>query len=222
MSYNIVKQHGGGITEGINFIQNQYPYYDKDKLFDRYNNEQYSVQMILKSISGLISDKSEIFKLIIFDALIGNSDRHHSNWGLKPMIKDDKDTFWIYLGLCPLYDNGSSLCAYVNESEINQILNDNMRFESLVNTKSKSAIGWKATRPIRHFDLIKELQANYYDLTEKYVKIVKENITDENINNILNEFDNNIISLDMKKLLFKFIIERKNRILEIYNMKDEV
>ena len=30
-----------------------------------------------------------------------------------------------------------------------------MKFEALVNTKSKSAIGWENERPIKHFDLLK-------------------------------------------------------------------
>ena len=39
---------------------------------------------------------------------------------------------------------------------------------------------------------------------------------------ILNEFDNDIISIDMKKLLKMFLLERRKRMLEIYNLKDEV
>ena len=44
----------------------------------------------------------------------------------------------------------------------------------------------------------------------------------ENIDKILNEFDNNIISIDMKKLLKMYLLERRKRMLEIYNLKDEV
>ena len=222
MSYNIVKEDLPRFIEGIDFIQSKYPYYIKDKLLDEYNNIEYSVQMIIRSISGLI-DISEIFKLIIFDALIGNSDRHHSNWGLQPKFEENiPNILNHYLGLCPLYDNGSSLCSYVNEDEIDLILKDNMRFEALINTKSKSAIGWNDIRPIKHFKLIKELKDNYYNSSIRYVEIIKIKLTDDNIKMLLNKFNDNIISSNMKKLLNKYIVERRNRILEIYEMKEEV
>lgn len=209
------------LVEGVELIQSKYPFYDRDRLRDDWFNEKYSVQMIQNSLKNP-EYMRDILKMIIFDCLIGNSDRHHSNWGELSTVTHNGDYFVFHFYIAPLYDNGSSLCAYVNESEIEQILNDKMRFESLVDTKSKSAIGWNDIRPIRHFELIKQIKSNYYDLTEKYVKIIKSNITDATITKVLNEFDNNIISLDMKKLLFRFIIERKNRILEIYDMKDEV
>ena len=53
-------------------------------------------------------------------------------------------------------------------------------------------------------------------------KKYKKNINEQSIDALLNEFDNNIISEDMKKLLKMYIMERKKRMLEIYNLKDEV
>ena len=53
---------------------------------------------------------------------------------------------------------------------------------------------------------------------------VKSNgqITGESIDKILAEFDDNIISENMKKLLKIYLIERRKRMLEIYNLKEEV
>lgn len=97
-----------------------------------------------------------------------------------------------------------------------------MKFEALVNTKSKSAIGWENERPIKHFDLLKKLKENEYELTISYIEKIKDNVNEKSINRILNEFDNNIISEDMKKLLKMFLLERRKRMLEIYDLKDEV
>ena len=96
-----------------------------------------------------------------------------------------------------------------------------MKFEALVNTKSKSAIGWEDERPIRHFELLKKIKDNAYDGTIQYVQKIKTNINEEKIDKILSEF-NNIISIDMKKLLKMYILERRKRILRIYDLKDEV
>lgn len=204
-------------VEGVEFILAEYPYYDKDKLQDSFTNTQYSIQMIQKSIAHLI-DFKDFLKVVIFDVLIGNSDRHHSNWGIKYEINGND----INVGICPLYDNGSSLCAYENNNDLSVFFKDKMKFEALVNTKSKSAIGWNNMRPIRHFELIKNLRDEYFEETVKLVKNIKKNITEQSVNAILSNFDDNIISNQMKKLLKKFIIDRKNRIIEIYNLDSEV
>ena len=221
MSYNIVKDNDIIFREGLDYIQAQYPFYNKENLVDEYNNKKYSLQMIESSVSGLL-EISEILKIIIFDCLIGNSDRHHSNWGVIPCVKKVDEGDCVCLKLCPLYDNGSSLCAYEDNNNIEVFFKDKMKLEALVNTKSKSAIGWKNERPIRHFDLLKKLRDNKYEATIPYIEKIKNNINDKSIDKSLTEFDNNIINENMKKLLKMFLLERRKRMLEIYNLKDEV
>ena len=230
MSYNLVdyssEDNYTNLLEGIVFIENQYPYYDKDKLEDTYSNSKYSIQMIQNSLNGIL-EMDKFYKIVIFDILIGNSDRHHSNWAIlaKGTVyktpEDMLDIFFNY-NMCPLYDNGSSLCAYEDNNNLEIFFKDKMKFEALVNTKSKSAIGWENERPIRHFELLKKIKDNAYELTVQYIEKIKTNINQENIDKILNEFDNNIISIDMKKLLKMYLLERRKRMLEIYDLKDEV
>lgn len=227
MSYNIVNYDPFGnptnLLEGIVFIQNKYPYYDKDKLEDTYSKNKYSIQMIQNSLMGIDIDK--FYKVIIFDILIGNSDRHPSNWGIitrRTQSKKFDNVVDVSFDLCPLYDNGSSLCAYEDSENVELFFKDKMKFEALVNTKSKSAIGWENERPIRHFDLLKRLKENSYTLTVPYIEKIKNNINEISIEKILNEFDNSIVNENMKKLLKMYILERRKRMLEIYNLKDEV
>ncbi len=215
MSYNIIKENET-LNEGVTYIQDKYPLYNKKKLIDEYSDEKYSFQMISKCLA--YDGMEYIFQMILFDALIGNSDRHHSNWGIINKVNTYRG-FETYF--CPLYDNGSSLCSYEDSNNLEMFFKDKMKFEALVNTKSKSAIGWKNERPIRHFELIKNIKEEYYDRTEKYVKVIRKRITEYSIQSILNNFSDEIISSDMKELLRKFIITRKNIILDIYDMKDE-
>ncbi len=224
MSYSFLS-NTTSLVEGVEFILGKYPYYDKDTLVDRYSGMPYSFQMIVESMKPILGI-STIAKILLFDALIGNSDRHHSNWGItetKGFLSVEKGVFPVNaMTLSPLYDNGSSLCSYINESDIETILKDKIRYESIINTKSKSAIGWNNLRPIRHFELIKNLRNEYYDETVNFVINIKKNITEQSIDTILSNFDDNIISSQMKKLLKKFIIDRRNRIIEIYNLDSEV
>ena len=173
MSYNILDDSKANLLEGIVFIQHSYPYYDKNKLEDTYSNMKYSVQMIQHSLEGLVSIE-KLYKVIIFDILIGNSDRHHSNWAIRPKRHpvDENNTIKITTEICPLYDNGSSLCAYEDNSDLSIFIKDKMKFEALVNTKSKSAIGWENERPIRQFDLLQKL---------KVMEILLENTGQKNL-----------------------------------------
>ena len=59
-------------------------------------------------------------------------------------------------------------------------------------------------------------------MTVNLVKNIKKNLTEQSVDTILSNFDDNIISNQMKKLLKKFIIDRRNRIIEIYNLDSEV
>ena len=156
--------------------------------------------------------------MIIFDALIGNSDRHHSNWGY--IIEENNKTY-SNIRFSPLYDNGSQLCSYVNDSDIKDILRDKNRYNALIDTKSKSCIGWEEQRPIRHFELIKKLKENFFNETIDFVKEINEKLTDKAIKNILDNFEDNIFSEEKKKLLFKVINDRKLKILEIYGIDVE-
>ena len=230
MSYNLVESNVGdnftNLLEGIVFIENHYPYYDKDKLEDTYSNSKYSIQMIQNSLNGIL-EIDEFYKIVIFDILIGNSDRHHSNWAILArgiVYKTPEDMFDVFFNysMSPLYDNGSSLCAYEDNNNLEIFFKDKMKFEALVNTKSKSAIGWEDESPIRHFELLKKIKDNAYDGTIQYVEKIKTNINEEKIDKILSEFNNNIISIDMKKLLKMYLLERRKRILRIYDLKDEV
>lgn len=220
MSYSITNSTTT-LTEGVEFILGVYPYYNKDKLLDEYSGDKYSVQMIENSLPDIIEMK-QILQMIIFDCLIGNSDRHHSNWGEICSVNHKENYFEFRWDISPLYDNGSSLCSYINEKDIDTILRDNMQYEAIINTKSKSTIGWKNIRPIRHFELITNIRNTYYDETIEFVKKLKKKVNKSSIENILCDFNNDIISEKMKKLLKKYIIDRRNRIIKIYNVDSEV
>lgn len=77
MSYMILKDDEE-LIEGIQYITNIYKDYNQDKFIDYGTKEPYSIKMILESIKETELQGS-FLSIPIFDALIGNSDRHHSN-----------------------------------------------------------------------------------------------------------------------------------------------
>lgn len=92
------------MIEGINYINLFYPDYDDEKFMDLASGNVYSIEMIKRVTNGIF-DFTCFLNMLVFDFLIGNSDRHQNNWAV---LKSDNNT-----DFSPLYDNGSSLCSFI-------------------------------------------------------------------------------------------------------------
>lgn len=201
------------LIEGLQYIIRKYPNYDDDNFYDSSAKSYYSIEMI---VNALEDDKliSKFMEIPVFDCLIGNCDRHHSNWGVIKNLKTSK------VKISPLYDNGSSLCCYVNEKDIESFFKDKTRFKAQVYTKSKSRIRWSTSdvKEPRQFDLLSKISQNYYEYTYNIVKKIKTNLKEEHILEILNKYPEHIISNARKKLLKNYLSARIDEIVKIYNL----
>ncbi|HEY8890532.1 MAG TPA: HipA domain-containing protein [Clostridium sp.] len=213
MSYMILKEEEE-LIEGIQYITNIYKEYNQDKFIDYITEEPYSIKMILQSIkeTGLEND----FLIIpIFDALIGNSDRHHSNWGIVRNKINGK------IRISPLYDNGSSLCCLINPKDVPNFLRDKTRLESLIFSKSKSMIRWSKPNRIGHFELVEHIRNKYYDGTISIVEKIRDNLSNTKIKDIIDGYDDIVINPMIKELLYVFLVRRRKKIIDIYYGEEE-
>ena len=221
MSYNICK--GAEIlVEGINFITAVYPNYNQNKLMDSESKKFYGLDMIEKSIKNVFpSIPDDFYKMLIFDFIIGNNDRHHSNWAFKFRIDQDS----LVCDFSPLYDNGSSLCSFVKEKDIDEYINtkDEMRVKALIDSRSKSMI--RINEDIKklptQLEFIKYLKNTRKDVTIDYVNYTIEILTPDCINDIIESFDDKIISKRRKQLL-EFYLNKKIELLKDVFCKEDV
>jgi hypothetical protein len=199
------------LVEGIQLINKYYPFYKPEILYDEKNKEYYSLEMILNSL-GEYKFQRDFLKIPIFDFLIGNTDRHQNNWAI---LKKDED-----VKLCPLYDNGSSLCCYITDNNIKGYLgNDKLKFNSLVDTKSISRIriDKKLKKEPTHLNVVRFLKENYYyDIIDIVQKTI-DNVTEENIDKILIQYID-LMSKDRIILIKKFLIAKVNLLKKEFKM----
>ena len=194
LSYNINKQ----MEEAVSLITKKYPKYNEKTLYDEQNKIYYSIKMILNSLNNKRLEK-EFLKVLIFDYIIGNTDRHSNNWAI--IRKEDND-----IEIAPLYDNGSALYAYIYEEDIERYFKkDILPLESLVRTKSKSMIkiNEKDKKRPMHIDVIKYLYSNYYQETKEFVEFVLKVVDENKINELVNQIEG--ISYNRKRLIKKFL-----------------
>lgn len=209
MSY-LINQDNEELIEGMDIIGKYYIDYDRSKLYDRKKEEYYSLEVILKSLEEY-NLNNEFLKVIIFDYLIGNTDRHQNNWAI--LKRDEK------IKLSPLYDNGSSLCCYVSEEQVTGYLSkDFQKFRSLVDTKSRSRIriNKKVKKEPTHLEVLRYIREKYYEETLGSVEFIISNITESKIKQILVDNVDDLISENRKNLIVRFILEKVKDMKRIY------
>lgn len=213
MSYSIIDNKDETLIEGIYCISLQYEHFNTETLMDSETQDKYSLEMIKKALEpwGLFDD---FLPVCVFDFLIGNTDRHQSNWAL---IRKDRK-----MRLSPLYDNSSSLCAYVTESKINQYLgSDLMLWKSLVDTKSKSIIRincWDTKKPT-HLEVMKYIHQNYFKQTIDIVNKIDELLTEDVVYMIMDKYTE-ILSMRKIELIKKYIFSKVQLLKEVYGEVD--
>lgn len=154
--------------------------------FHMSNLQTYNIATLLSSKNPYVN---EVCDMLLVDCLCCNSDRHPGNFGYNKNY-----------GFYPLFDNGSSLCAYVHEEQIADLLRDNMRFNALCVTKSKPVL--RDEQKLTHLELLQILAKNFPVQFESF----KGRLCNLNVNDVLEGLP---ISVNRYKLLYKFLDTRK-------------
>ncbi|GLG01255.1 hypothetical protein Alches_12940 [Alicyclobacillus hesperidum subsp. aegles] len=195
LSLNFIKP-GDEFFEGGDLISRMYT------AFDRYSLNDYNISVIVEVLQEYGLDK-DFMAIPVFDAFIGNQDRHCDNWG----IIRSRDTF----KLAPLYDNGCSLGHLVKDEDIPDMLRDEERFLGFIR-RGKSLIGLPDRKKPKYLELLTHIQMKYPNVVFKNLECL-ESLTDSALIAILNEVPDAYMSPIKKDFVHHLINKRKNWIL---------
>ena len=220
MSY-LVSETNEALIEGIDFISRVYPHYNADTMQDEESGTYYCIDHIFNSVPSVVPNRIWI-EMMLFDYLIGNADRHQSNWALLMRISS-KDPITVQIRQCPLYDNGSSLCCYVNESQVETYSDkDTRRFEALVDSKSKSMIrieGSKKSRP-RHREVIQYLIKKYpiaRTIARRFLTLLNKEVIDE----LMDQYPAEILDTKKNILIRRYLLKKLEILDALLNSEDD-
>ncbi len=139
--------------------------------FDRKSGEQHNFQTIIQIFENLPKKYPDFdvkwltywAEVLVFDALIGNTDRHQDNWGLIEWVEYvvsipiTKKAFRI----SPAFDNGSSM-GFEKRANKFDAFND-VRFLERYILRGRHHMKWSLNSPsrIEHGEFLKTLYNNY-------------------------------------------------------------
>lgn len=159
-----------------------------------------NIKYILDSIDHSLF--KSFIRMQIFDALIGEQDRHEENWGI------------LYTGksyiFSPLYDNGDSLLNFFKDDTIaDNYYNGIKSFDSYINN-SKTFIYKEGTQKrYKHFELIKELNNKYHDIVQNELRML-ENLTDKKIEIVVNQIPDALLTKKHKTYIIEYLKRRRD------------
>lgn len=176
------------------------------------NNEArpmyYTISNIKKTLDNLNPTLFEGFiRIMIFDALIGEQDRHEENWGITR--HDGK------YEMSPLYDNGCSLLReFKDEKYAEKFYNGIKDFNSYI-LKSQSIIYHDDhIRKYKHFELIEYLNGISHDIVQRELEKLNE-LTDEAIESIVNKIPDELLTIQHKNYIIMYLEKRRDILLSI-------
>ena len=109
----------------------------------RFHQADHTVENILTEVDTIFGDKvskidakSRLAEYLVLDAMIGNTDRHHENWGV---LRRRKNDVW-YGVVAPSFDHASSLGRELLDDRRDRLLTEN-RVGNYVE-RGRGAIYW--------------------------------------------------------------------------------
>jgi len=84
---------GGALVHGNEILALQVTGYDKGKMFQQSDHTLENIRIAIQGLFGQVADPilTELAGYLVLDALIGNTDRHHENWGLVVQVQRGDD-----------------------------------------------------------------------------------------------------------------------------------
>ncbi len=177
-------------------------------IHDNERPDYYTISNIKKVLDEL--DKNlfnDFIKIMIFDALVGEQDRHEENWGIETICEKYK--------ISPLYDNGCNLLRnFKDEAYAEKYYRGIKSFDAYINNSETIIYKENNKKKYKHFELIGYLNSEYHEVVQIEIKKL-ESLTDEIINDIVNKIPDELLTKKHKEYIIIYLKKRRDILLSI-------
>lgn len=172
-----------------------------------WSQELLSFQFVKNAISDVFPDDASdiihsLVNMLLFDAIVGNNDRHFFNWGVLRHLKGKHKPFFS-----PIYDTARGLFWNYPDEKLLFLQTDEKQLSNRIvkyHNETKPKIGWEGEKEINHFQLVERLLVNNDCTFDK----AKKMLSDENLNKakiiIETEFKE-LISNPRKNIILRYL-----------------
>ena len=109
----------------------------------------------------------DLVKLLLFDAMVGNNDRHFYNWAVIQSLDRQKSARFS-----PVYDTARGLFWNSSDEQLQMRVRqkDVARYVKKYCDNSKPKLGWESVADLNHFSLVKEIFTNEFYITREEIR----------------------------------------------------
>lgn len=207
--------HGADILAGFlndspRFIEEV----DKQKL----TSEWFTLQFIEQAVESMFLHQKEdimheLVKLVIFDALVGNNDRHFFNWGV---IRSINGSFQPHFS--PIYDTARGLFWNYSENKVRDIVEINKTIDTHIKRyckESKPKIGWENEHKLNHFKLFEKIYTTEFYISKEEVRELLSSSMIESMIKEVKEHFQELLSSNRIIMICKCLEYRYNKLKEL-------
>lgn len=203
LCWSFLDEASDSLVEGADMIMDFDDSYNRESL--KGEKEIYNFDLLYR-----LFQKNNIidflFQMILFDTLIGNTDRHQDNFGVIRNEQIGRQRF------APFYDNSSSLGRELTEKRIELMLLDSRMFEAYLHgNKSSTLIRWGdkwTKKKLNIFDFYEKVKSKHPQEINQCLNIIS-NLNDNLLYNIIYSVPPEVMSELKKELVFKIVRARK-------------
>lgn len=157
----------------------------------------------------------EFIKMLVFDAIVGNNDRHFYNWAVLKHISGGHQPKFS-----PIYDTARAFFWNRSEDQLKIIYNDPKRINPFLMKyikESKPKIGLEKNSKCNHLDIIEMLNTNKFNGTKDIVLSFINKANAKTCNELLNDEFGNLLSKERLNLVTKCLDLRYNMLEGVIN-----